>query len=64
MEVKLGTFEKIEEEIRNKEVQKLLRKNIVIEDQDICSENEKLKPLTGLDLSIMRLKYGANYRNN
>jgi hypothetical protein len=64
MEVKLGTFEKIEEEIRNKEVQKLLRKNIVIEDQDICSENEKFKPFAGLDLSIMGLKYGTNYRNN
>ena len=64
MEVKLGTFEKIEEEIKNKEVQKLLRKNIVIEDQDICSENEKFKPFAGLDLSIMGLKYGTNYRNN
>ena len=64
MEVKLGTFEKIEEEIRNKEVQKLLRKNIVIEDQDICSENNKFNPLAGLDLSIMGLKYGTNYRNN
>ena len=64
MEVKLGTFEKIEEEIRNKEVEKLLRKNIVIEDQDICSENEKFKPFAGLDLSIMGLKYGTNYRNN
>jgi len=64
MEVKLGTFEKIEEEIRNKEVKKLLRKNIVIEDQDICSENEKFKPFAGLDLSIMGLKYGTNYRNN
>ena len=64
MEVKLGTFEKIEEEIRNKEVQKLLRKNIVIEDQDICSESEKFKPFAGLDLSIMGLKYGTNYRNN
>ena len=64
MEVKLGTFEKIEEEIRNKEVEKLLRKNIVIEDQDICRENEKFKPFAGLDLSIMGLKYGTNYRNN
>ena len=64
MEVKLGTFEKIEEEIKNKEVQKLLRKNIVIEDQDICRENEKFKSFAGLDLSIMGLKYGTNYRNN
>ena len=64
MEVKLGTFEQIDEEIRIKEVEKLLRKNIVIEDQDICRENEKFKPFAGLDLSIMGLKYGTNYRNN
>ena len=64
MEVKLGNFEKIEEEIKNKEVKKLLRKNIVIEDQDIVNENEKFKPFAGLDLSIMGLKYGSNYRNN
>ena len=64
MEVKLGTFEKVEEEIRNKEMEKLLQKNIVIEDQDICRENEKFKPFAGLDLSIMGLKYGTNYRNN
>ena len=64
MEVKIGTFEKIDEEIKNKEVEKLLRKNIVIEDEDICRENEKFKPFAGLDLSIMGLKYGTNYRNN
>ena len=64
MEVKLGNFEKVEEEKRNKEVKKLLRKNIVIEDQDIFTENEKFKPFAGLDLSIMGLKYGSNYRNN
>ena len=63
-EVKLGNFEKVEEEKRNKEVKKLLRKNIVIEDQDIFTENEKFKPFAGLDLSIMGLKYGSNYRNN
>ena len=64
MEVKLGNLEKIEEEIKNREVKKLLRKNIVIEDQDIINENEKFKPFAGLDLSIMGLKYGSNYRNN
>ena len=64
MEVKLGTFEKTEEEARKKEVQKLLRKDIAIEDQDICSENELFIPYAGLDLSIQGLKYGTNYRNN
>ena len=64
MEVKLGTFEKTEEEARKKEVQKLLRKDIAIEDQDICGENEQFIPYAGLDLSIQGLKYGTNYRNN
>ena len=64
MEVKLGTFEKTEEEAQKKEVQKLLRKDISIEDQDLVSENELFKPYAGLDLSIQGLKYGTNYRNN
>ena len=64
MEVKLGTFEKIEEETKKKEVQKLLRKNIAIEDQDICGENEHFISYAGLDLSIQGLKYGTKYRNN
>ena len=64
MEVKLGTFEKTEEETKKKEVQKLLRKDITIEDQDIVGANEIFKPYAGLDLSIQGLKYGTNYRNN
>ena len=64
MEVKVGTFGKTEEEARKKEVQKLLRKDIAIEDQNICSENEQFIPYAGLDLSIQGLKYGTNYRNN
>ena len=64
MEVKLGTFEKTEEESKKKEVQKLLKKNITIEDQDIVGENEQFIPYAGLDLSIQGLKYGTNYRNN
>ena len=64
MEVKLGTFEKTEEENKKKEVQKLLKKNITIEDQDICGPNESFIPFAGLDLSIQGLKYGTKYRNN
>ena len=64
MKVKLGTFEKTEEETKNKEVQKLLRKDITIEDQDIVGPNELFIPFAGLDLSIQGLKYGTNYRNN
>ena len=64
MEVKLGTFAKDDEEPKNKEVQKWLKKNIIIEDQDIYNENEHFIPYASLDLSIQGLKYGANYRNN
>ena len=64
MEVKLGTFEKSEEETKNKEVQKWLKKSIIIEDQDIYNENEHFIPYASLDLSIQGLKYGTNYRNN
>ena len=64
MEVKLGTFEKTEEETKKKEVKKLLRKDITIEDQDIVGPNELFIPFAGLDLSIQGLKYGTNYRNN
>jgi len=64
MEVKLGTFEKSEEETKNKEVQKWLKKSIIIEDQDIYNENEHFISYASLDLSIQGLKYGSNYRNN
>ena len=64
MEVKLGTFEKSEEETKNKEVQKWLKKSIIIEDQDIYNENENFISYASLDLSIQGLKYGSNYRNN
>ena len=64
MEVKLGTFEKSEEETKNKEVQKWLKKSIIIEDQDIYNENEHFIPFASLDLSIQGLKYGTNYTNN
>ena len=64
MEVKVGIFEKTEEETKKKEVQKLLRKDITIQDQDIVGPNELFIPFAGLDLSIQGLKYGTNYRNN
>jgi len=64
MEVKLGTFEKLEEEAKNKEVQKWLKKSIIIEDQDIYNENEHFIPFASVDLSIQGLKYGTNYTNN
>jgi hypothetical protein len=64
MEVKLGNFQKTDEETEKKEVPKLLRKNITIEDQDIVGENEQLILYAGLDLSIQGLKCAINYRNN
>ena len=64
MEVKLGNFQKTDEETIKKEGQKLLRKNITIEEQDIVGENEQFIPYAGRDLSKQGLKYGKNYRSN
>jgi hypothetical protein len=64
MEVKIGTFEKTEEEKKKNEIKKLLKNQIEIQDQDICGESEVFKPYAALDLSIQGLKYGTNYRNN
>ena len=64
MEVKLGFFEKTEKETQKKEIQELLKKNIVIEDEDICSQKENFTPYASVELSTQGLKYGTNYRNN
>jgi hypothetical protein len=65
MEVKIGYFKTTEEEIKKKDVKKLLRKDIVIEDEDICDDEiMNFVPFATVDLSTQGLKYGTNYRNN
>ena len=65
MEVKIGYFETSEEEIKKKDVKKLLRKDIIIEDDDICDDEiDNFVPFATVDLSTQGLKYGTNYRNN
>ena len=65
MEVKIGYFETTDEEIKKKDVKKLLRKDIVIEDEDICDDEiNNFVPFATVDLSTQGLKYGTNYRNN
>jgi len=65
MEVKIGYFVTTDEEIKKKDVKKLLRKDIVIEDEDICDDEIKnFVPFATVDLSTQGLKYGTNYRNN
>ena len=64
MEVKIGYFETSEEETKKKDVKKLLRKEIIIEDEDICDDIENFISFATVDLSTQGLKYGTNYRNN
>ena len=65
MEVKIGYFETTDEEIKKKDVKKLLRKDIVIEDEDICDDEiNNFVSFASVDLSTQGLKYGTNYRNN
>ena len=65
MEVKIGYFETTDEEIKKKDVKKLLRKDIVVEDEDICDDEIKnFVSFASVDLSTQGLKYGTNYRNN
>ena len=64
MEVKIGYFEKSEEDKKKTEVKNLLKKNIVIQDNDICEDINNFVPFATVDLSTQGLKYGTNYRNN
>ena len=64
MEVKIGYFEISEEETKKKDVKKLLIKDIIIEDGDICDEIDNFVSYATVDLSTQGLKYGTNYRNN
>ena len=64
MEVKIGYFEKSEEDKKKTEVKNLLKKNIVIQDNDICDDINNFVPFATVDLSTQGLKYGTNYRNN
>ena len=65
MEVKIGYFETSEEETKKKDVKKLLRKDIIIEDDNICDDEiGNFVSFATVDLSTQGLKYGTNYRNN
>ena len=64
MEVKIGYFEKSDEAKKKTEVKNLLKKNIVIQDNDICEDIQNFVPFATVDLSTQGLKYGTNYRNN
>ena len=63
MEIKLGYFEISEEEKKKKDVRRLLKKEIIIEDQDLIDESENFIQIASVDLSLQGLKYGTNYRN-
>ena len=64
MEVKIGYFETSDEAKKKTEVKNLLKKNIVIQDNDICEDIQNFVAFATVDLSTQGLKYGTNYRNN
>ena len=64
MEVKIGYFETSDEAKKKNEVKNILKKNIVIQDNDICEDIQNFVPFATVDLSTQGLKYGTNYRNN
>lgn len=63
MDIQLGYFEVSEEDSKKKEVKKLLKKEIVIEDPSIYDGTDTFVPFASVDLSLQGLKYGTNYRN-
>ena len=63
MEIKLGWFTTSEEDAKKKDIKKLLKKKIIIEDSNICDESENFKSFASVELSLQGLKYGTNYRN-
>ena len=64
MEVKIGHFETSDEAKKKTEVKNILKRNIVIQDNDICEDIQNFVPFATVDLSTQGLKYGTNYRNN
>ena len=64
MEVKIGYFETSDEAKKKTEVKNILKKNIIIQDNDICEDFQNFVPFATVDLSTQGLKYGTKYRNN
>ena len=64
MEVKIGYFKTTDEAKKKSEVKNLLKKNIVIKDNDTCEDIQNFETFASVDLSTQGLKYGTNYRNN
>ena len=64
MEVKIGYFKTTDEAKKKSEVKDILKKNIVIKDNDTCEDIKNFETFASVDLSTQGLKYGTNYRNN
>jgi hypothetical protein len=62
MTVQLGYFEVNEMKEKHKEVAKTLKKNVVIEDEDICCKEDFVE-IASVELSLQGLKYGQKYEN-
>lgn len=64
MKVRLGYFELDEEKEKKKMALKNLRKEIVIEDEDVCDNFDCFVEFACVELSMQGLKYGEKYRNS
>ena len=62
MEIKLGYFEE-KDTSKNDFDMKILNKDIIIEDNDICKNIDEFVEFATVELSLQGLKYGDKYRN-
>ena len=57
----MGHFIVSEEESKNKDVKRLLKRQVIIWERDIYDGKEKFIPFASVDLSLQGLKYETNY---
>ena len=62
MDIKFGYFVKNNFEMKKK-ILRNLKKEIIIEDNDICENIQDFVEFATVELSLQGLKYGQNYRN-
>jgi len=62
MDIKFGYFLKNNFEMKKK-IARNLKKEIIIEDNDVCENIQDFVEFASVELSLQGLKYGQNYRN-
>ncbi len=62
MDIKFGYFVKNSYDAK-KQILRNLKKEIIIEDNDVCENIQDFVEFASVELSLQDLKYGQNYRN-